>query len=169
MNSKLFIGLLIGIILLVLVGVIGFSYSSSSDSTSPKNLTTYSKEASARPKVEVETTSFKMGQVKSETAAEKAISIKNTGQAPLQITGITSSCDCTSAYLTIDDQKGPKFSMHDKSDWIGEIGVDKSAQMTITYDPRVHPAKGEVSRAVYFKTNDPDKPEVTIEFTAEVI
>jgi hypothetical protein len=58
--------------------------------------------------------------------------------------------------------------MHSDSRWQKELAPGDSAILVISYQPSLMPLQGAVSRAVFFKTNDPQNPQVSIEFRAFV-
>src|SRR3989344_2564719 len=101
-----------------------------------------------------------------EKTAEFAI--ENYGDKPLQLFKVTSSCGCTFGTITINGQKSPEFSMHSKSNWTGSLAPGEKALIAVTYKPSIMPVKGEVSRAVYVSTNDPDNKEVAFSIKAFV-
>jgi hypothetical protein len=70
--------------------------------------------------------------------------------------------------VKIGDEKSPSFAMHNNPSWASELEKDQSAQLLITYDPSVHPAKGDVTRSIYFQTNDPNNLGVEIKFNVFV-
>ena len=98
----------------------------------------------------------------------KEIEIKNSGNKSLVVSNVFTSCDCTFAQFVIDGQESKRFSMQRSPKWRGEIQPDTAATLKIIYEPRLMPVKGNVSRSIFFKTNDPQNPSVTINFTAYV-
>ena len=104
--------------------------------------------------------------VKDEKKAE--FTIKNVGSEQLQLYKVSSSCDCTFGQITINGAKSPLFSMHAKSPWVGTLKPEETANLTVVYRPGIMPVKGEVTRAVYISTNDPDKKELTFSVKAYV-
>ena len=121
-----------------------------------------------RPKLEIGETSFDFGKMNLEETRIREIEIKNTGTKPLVLYNFLTSCDCTFAEVSIGGQISPKFSMHNKPDWQGQILPGEKGQLKITYVPKIMPVKGEIKREIVFKTNDPDRLLVNVSFTAQV-
>ena len=94
--------------------------------------------------------------------------IENSGDKPLQLFKGSSSCGCTFGQIVINGDKSPEFSMHSKSTWTGSVNPGEKATLLVTYKPSIMPVKGEVSRAVYVSTNDPDNKELTFTVKAFV-
>lgn len=158
--------IIIGIIvvMLLVVGGIIFAASRSQSPTAPQ----YQANDTERPKLEIAQTSFDFGKVKVSDVKDYETTIKNTGQKPLVISSLLTSCNCTFAQLTYNGQASPKFSMHDKSNWNVAIAPGDSATLKIYYEPRLMPVQGGVTRDILFKTNDPANPAGNIKFTAYV-
>lgn len=95
-------------------------------------------------------------------------SVKNTGNKPLSLFNISSSCGCTAGVVTINGVKSPEGAMHTKSSWIGTLNPDESATVNVIYRPSLMPVKGDVSRSVYLETNDPVNPKLTFTVKAFV-
>lgn len=158
--------IIIGIIVVTLLvaGGIIFAASRSQSPSAPQ----YRTNDAERPKLEIAQTSFDFGKMKVSDEKDQEITIRNTGQKPLVIFSLLTSCNCTFAQLTYNGQASPKFSMHDKSNWSVAIAPGDSATMKIFYEPRLMPVQGGVTRDVLFKTNDPANPNGNIKFTAYV-
>lgn len=85
--------------------------------------------------------------------ATQTVEVRNAGRAPLRITGISSSCGCTTA--TSD---------------AAVIAPRGTARLAVAFDPVAHgPEVGPARHAVYLRTNDPRVPEVEIEVRAVVL
>lgn len=105
------------------------------------------------PRLVVTPPSYDFGQVPSDRVSEAQFTVTNAGTAPLIIESVTTSCGCTQA--TISSQIIPP----------GE-----SAQLDVTFDPRVHPdATGPMYRVVYVASDDPVHPETQIELRMNVV
>ena len=87
--------------------------------------------------------------------------LTNMGKKPLQLYNISSSCGCTAGVITINGNKSPEVSMHDKSSWNGSVAPGQSATVSLIYRPRIMPVKGDISRSVYVETNDPAQKQLT--------
>jgi hypothetical protein len=94
--------------------------------------------------------------------------IENTGNQPLQLFNGSSSCGCTTGQITIKEEKSPSFSMHSKSTWTGSVAPGEKASVSLTYNPSLMPVKGDITRAVYVSTNDPENKELTFSIKAFV-
>jgi len=105
----------------------------------------------------------------------RTVTVKNSGDAPLKIMGVQTSCMCTSASLTVNSEKSPAFGMpgHGRAPlWDGmEIAPGAEGQLEIIFDPLAHgpDATGKVVREVYLRTNDPKNKEAVVKFTANVV
>lgn len=122
------------------------------------------------PQIEVEPKTFDFGDLVSKDAVEKNFFVKNTGKAPLIISGISTSCGCTTAVFVQNGQK-TRFGMHGNPiNWQAQIEPNDEAELVVRFDPDFHKGtKGEVIREIYIKTNDPQNPEYTIRITANVV
>lgn len=109
------------------------------------------------PKIEVYPDSYDLGTVVYGEVAKKVFEIKNVSNEPLEIQKVSTSCGCTKAVIE-DDVKS--------------ILPGKSANMIVTFDPAAHKDDsdlGKIVRIIYIKSNDPEKPEIEIKITANVI
>lgn len=157
---------ILGIVIIsifVLFGGIVFAYKSSG-----KPMQTYSAQASDRPKAEVPSDKADLGQMTVSDIKTADFIIKNSGSKPLQISDVSTSCDCTYAEITIGGATSPRFSMHTTSSWQGEIEPGSQAKVTAIYEPAIMPVQGKVERTVHIKTNDPQKPDITLTLSADV-
>jgi len=165
-TDKLFF-ILFGVFMLVVVSIAIFvAYFSPGTKA---EMTNYSASDEDKPKINLETEKFDLGQMKLEETKVKEIKIKNEGTKPLEINNFSTSCDCTFAQIIIDGQESPKFSMHSNATWKGTLEPGKEAILKAIYEPSKMPVKGKVERVIYFKTNDPLKSDISIQFTAEVL
>ncbi|MFQ5908245.1 MAG: hypothetical protein ACE5JE_05410 [Thermoplasmata archaeon] len=96
--------------------------------------------------------------------------IENVGEGDLVLLAIVTSCSCTSAVLTVMGRKSPTFGMHGNPvGWSESLGPGGQGQLTVTYDPNVHPDTGPIQRAVYITSNDSLNREVQVGITANVV
>lgn len=115
------------------------------------------------------------GSMKSDEERTATFTITNTSASSvLRIWNIATSCDCTFASVLINGQTTGEFNMpmHTGSDlknWIGEIPAGKTAQLKVTYRPKVMPVTGAVTRQVTFSTNDPKNQDVEVSVSATVL
>lgn len=109
------------------------------------------------PVIEVSPTAYDFGTVVFGEVAEHVFQIKNSGNQSLKILKLSTSCGCTKASVEEDEKT---------------IAPGDSADMLVTFDPSVHKDDhdlGYITRIVYIKTNDSEKPEIEVEITANVI
>lgn len=158
---------LVGISLIGVVIVAGILIAASFSSA--KAPVQYSASGQDRPKLEISEKSFDFGKMKLADTKTKEITLKNIGSQPLDIRNFSTSCGCTFVQVFSGDIKSSQFSMHSDSTWSTEVASGATARLAISYQPSLMPVKGEVSsREIYFKTNDPENPSVTISFKAFV-
>ncbi len=140
----------------------------SQSSNTPKQDVTLSQNA----KLEVPEKTFDWGVIKySGDKATKTFVIKNIGSDPLKIYNVKTSCACTSANLTIDGKISPKFDMHTKSSWVGELSANKEAILSVIFDPTFHgpTAVGPMERLISMQTNDLVFPTLEFKLTGNVV
>lgn len=121
-----------------------------------------------RPIAEVEKVSEDFGAISNKDVKSALFTIKNTGKSELQLSQVSTSCDCTYVYITVGGQKSPKFTMHGRNSWIGKVAPNAVAQVEVIYEPAIMPVNGVVQRTVTVVTNDPNKPSVTFKINADV-
>ncbi len=160
---NLFILGIIFFLIIVIIGGIIFAYK-----VNDKPIQTYSTQNQSHPQVGLSSESVDLGEMSISDVKSADFIIKNIGNKPLQINNISTSCDCTFAQVTIGDKVSPKFMTQQNSQWTGEIQSGQEAKVTATYQPALKPVKGKVERTVYVKTNDPQKPDITLTITAIV-
>ncbi|MBC8446977.1 MAG: DUF1573 domain-containing protein [Chloroflexi bacterium] len=109
--------------------------------------------ASSPGQVELSATEFDFGTIPNTEAVSQVFQVRNVGQGWLEITGVSTSCGCTTA--EVDSLR---------------LAAGETADLTVTYDPRTHEgATGEFMRVVYLRSNDPDAPEVTLTIRVTVV
>ena len=158
--------LIIGGFTLFAAAVIGFA--AFKESKNQPRVLSYETSAGERPKAVVAYHFKDLGKMKETDEKTTEFTIENMGNKPLQLFKATSSCGCTLGQITINGQKSPEFSMHSKSNWTGELAPRQKAIVAVTYKPGIMPVKGDVTRAVYVSTNDPDNKELTFSVKAFV-
>lgn len=77
--------------------------------------------------------------------------IQNTGNQPLEISSVVTSCGCTQGLLSSS-----------------VIPPGTRAELTAIFDPDFHDTTGPVKRVIWLETNDPDQPVAEVSFTANV-
>ncbi|MFQ6033893.1 MAG: DUF1573 domain-containing protein, partial [Candidatus Bipolaricaulia bacterium] len=102
------------------------------------------------PRIEIVPGSSDFGVI-SYRAVERSFTVRNVGGSPLQITGLSTSCGCTSAKIGRE-----------------ELLPGEETELLVTFDPNLMEERleGEIYRVVYVKSNDPRQPEVEIEIRA---
>lgn len=112
----------------------------------------YSKLGERAPaRLVVEPAAFDFGPVSAKV--ETTFVLRNAGEEPLEILGISTSCGCTRA-------------------WVDQTALLPGARtaLYVSFDPNAHEGiAGPVVRQVYVRTTDPERPEVTVELRATVV
>ena len=108
--------------------------------------------AVAAPKIRVEPEALDFGAMQAGTQAEKTVVIFNDGDSPLIVLRGKTTCGCT----TIDVPEGE----------FGSIPPGKSKNATVRFDTTDR--TGTQSAVVAITTNDPERPAVTINVTANI-
>jgi hypothetical protein len=83
---------------------------------------------------------------------QQTFPIQNTGDQPLLIASVVTSCGCTTADLSSS-----------------VIPAGQRADLVVTFDPNFHETAGPVTRLVWLETNDPDMPVVELRMDANVL
>lgn len=160
--------LIIGLITFSLVAIVGSYFFLVSGQKPQPAIITYSVSDKERPKVEAKTTFSDLGTMKVSEDKSANFKIKNIGQKPLQLSNVSSSCNCTFGQVVIDGRESEVYGMHNISDYAGEILPGKEAIIKATYRPSIMPVYGIVEREVYVNTNDPEKPKLIFRVKANV-
>ena len=105
------------------------------------------------PQINVETTRLELGDVPNGEIVTRDILIRNDGDAVLQVQDLSTSCGCTTASL--DPMN---------------IDPGASASLHIAFDSGAHgpDLTGPMVRQVYVASNDPVRPELTIDLSVNV-
>lgn len=103
----------------------------------------------AQPRLELSATEWNFGQVWQGEDLTYKIIVKNTGNAPLNITGVKTSCGCTAAHK-------PKEML--------SPGEEDSLEITYNAKKKVGPA----NQTVTLTSNDPVRPSIAIKVSGEV-
>jgi hypothetical protein len=77
--------------------------------------------------------------------------VENNGDADLVIGNLVTSCGCTTAELSSSI-----------------IPPGERADLKVVFDANFHPTSGEVTRLVWFATNDPTQPWIEVRVSADV-
>jgi hypothetical protein len=104
-------------------------------------------------RIELSATEFDLGTVPNTALVSQVFQVRNVGRGPLEITGVSTSCGCTSA--EIGDRR---------------LSPGETTDLRVTYDPLEHDgATGRFMRLVYVRSNDPDTPEANLTIRVTVI
>jgi hypothetical protein len=106
------------------------------------------------PQIDVETEQVDLGEVTNGEIVEWDMLLSNTGNAPLEIQSVSASCGCTTA--TVDRTL---------------ILPGEEAILHVRFDSGAHGPDlvGEFSRQIFIASNDADRPEIRIDFTANLV
>ena len=114
-----------------------------------------------KAKMVLETTSFNFGDVSMAGGkVTKTISVKNEGDADLEISKLVTSCMCTTAALEVDGKKSPAFGMPGHGGpsgaWSGSIPPGKTGTLELIFDPNAHgpDATGPIKRVITITSNN---------------
>ncbi|MCJ7700673.1 MAG: DUF1573 domain-containing protein [Anaerolineales bacterium] len=108
----------------------------------------------SQPQINPETSEFDFGDVVNGVIMEKDLTVRNTGKADLVVDMVTTTCGCTTANLD---------SM--------TIPAGESTTLHIEFDSGAHgpDLTGQVMRQVILVSNDPEQPESTVQFVANIL
>lgn len=123
------------------------------------------------PKIQVLPKTFNFDKVlASKGVINTDFEVKNVGVSPLIISGMVSSCGCTTAILKINGEESPRFGMHNNpTNWSTSIEPGAKTELWITFDPNFHKNTfGPVTRTVSVFSNDPGKREAKVTIYANV-
>ncbi|OGG14815.1 hypothetical protein A2963_04420 [Candidatus Roizmanbacteria bacterium RIFCSPLOWO2_01_FULL_40_13] len=167
-GEKIILALIGGFTLLAIAVIVVFSASEQKTTNSSTLVASYSAKDTDKPKAKASSLFSDLGKMK--VSGEKAgkFTIENTGNKPLQLFGVSSSCGCTVGIITIDGQKSPEFGMHSKGTWTGTVDPGKKADLSVIYRPYIMPVSGTVTRDVFIQTNDPENAKLTFTVKAFV-
>ncbi len=159
--------IIIGLVLFCIILIIGLIVGSTEPNSTVKILS-YTTNDKARPKAEVKSTAADLGKMKVSDEKAASFTVKNSGQKPLQLYNITSSCMCTAGQVIVNGQASEEFGMHSESNYVGEIAPGQSATVKVIYRPYQMPVYGAVEREVYVTTNDPQNARLVFKVNAYV-
>lgn len=104
-----------------------------------------------QPNVDLPLMQWDWGTIPAIPAVSQTFPIQNTGDEPLIITSVVSSCGCTIASLSSS-----------------VIPPGQRADLKVVFDPNFHETVGPVTRLIWLQTNDPDQPLIEIRLDANV-
>ena len=103
--------------------------------------------------IELSAVEFDFGTIPNTGPVSQEFQVRNVGQEELEITGVSTSCGCTTA----------EIGSH-------RLSPGEATGLKVTYDPQAHDgATGEFMRLVYVRSNDPDAPEASLTIWVTVI
>jgi hypothetical protein len=105
------------------------------------------------PRIDVTPTFMDLGDVTKE-GFNYTFTVGNKGSKALEIVRVSTSCGCTSASIEQDRiMPGEETGLH------------------VTFNPKLmeEEVKGKVTRIIFIRSNDPEKPEIEIKITANVV
>lgn len=105
--------------------------------------------AIAAPKIASDTLSYNFGTVLEGTVVTHTFALSNSGDSALSITGVHTSCGCTTAALA-------------KS----TLAPGESVGLTVHFNTANY--QGQVQKTVYVQSNDPTTPQLTLTITGTV-
>lgn len=161
MSIKLIVGYILSVI--ILIGIIVFIGSKGTT-------TTAGKDDPSRPVATIiGEADFDFGAMKNSDIRTNIFEVKNTGKSDLELTNVSTSCDCTYVFVTASGVKSPRFTMHGTNAWKGKVSPGQTAQIDVIYEPAIMPVQGTVERVVSVVTNDPNNPELKFSISADVV
>jgi len=95
-------------------------------------------------------TAFSFGTIATAPPVERIVTLRSTGSDTLVIEDVIAICGCTGTLLS-EDRTAP-----------GDSG-----KLSISFNPSTF--SGHVEKTVHVRTNAPTQPDITINFTAEVV
>lgn len=122
------------------------------------------------PRIQVTPKVYNFGKViASQGTVETTFEVKNVGVSKLVLSGMETSCGCTTAILEKDGQRGPTFGMHNNpTDWRQELAPQETASLKVIFDPNFHETFGPVTRVISIFSSDPGRGEEKITIYADV-
>ncbi len=130
--------------------------------------TSYSPQDELRPQINIKKSLYDFGSMRVADKKSYDFIVGNVGKQPLQLSNITTSCNCTFVKVIYEGKESPEFNMHSKGSYIAEIDSGKKAILRVTYKPYIMPVYGFIEREAYVKTNDPLNPDLVLKVTATV-
>ncbi len=103
----------------------------------------------AAPKIASDTLSYDFGTVLEGTVVSHTFVLTNSGDAPLTVSGVTTSCGCTTAALA-------------KS----TLAPGESVDLTVHFNSAHY--QGQVQKTVYVRSDDPATPQLTLSLSGTV-
>ncbi len=113
----------------------------------------YAKATAGPGQIELSATQLDWGSVPNTGPVSRDFQVRNGGRGWLDITGVSTSCGCTTAEVA---------SLH--------LAPGESTTLHVTFDPLVHNGEtGKFMRVVYVRSSDPKTPEANLTFWVTVV
>ncbi len=104
------------------------------------------------PRIAVTPAEFDLGEIGPKLAVSHVFTVTNAGGALLDISGVSTSCGCTTATIEAT-----------------QLQPGESTALTVTFDPQAHDGStGRFLRLVYLRSNDPQTPEAQVKLRVTV-
>ncbi|MBI3619679.1 DUF1573 domain-containing protein [Candidatus Roizmanbacteria bacterium] len=160
--------IIIGLLLFSVIFVGGGYLLFAGENKAEVKVVTYSFRDKDRPAAEVEKTLVDLGNIRVSDQKVATFTIKNVGTRPLQISRMSSSCHCTVGQFLYQGKSSGEYGMSSVSDTFPAVATNTEATVKVIYRPYIMPVYGPVEREVYVMTNDPSKPKIIFQVTANV-
>lgn len=107
----------------------------------------------AQGRIELSANEFDFGTIPNTGPVSQVFQVRNAGDGPLEISGVSTSCGCTTAEVGSQ-----------------QLVAGESTNLAVTYDPLAHDgATGDFLRLVYIQSDDPDTPEANLTIRVTVV
>jgi hypothetical protein len=113
----------------------------------------YAAATSGPGRIELSATELDFGTVPNTGPVSHEFQVRNVGRGPLEISGVSTSCGCTTA--EVESRR---------------LERGESTTLRVTFDPQVHNGElGRFLRLVYVRSDDPAMPEASLTIWVTVI
>ena len=113
----------------------------------------YAAATSGPGRVELSATELDFGTVPNTGPVSHEFQVRNVGRGPLEISGVSTSCGCTTA--EVESRR---------------LERGESTTLRVTFDPQVHNGElGRFLRLVYVRSDDPAMPEASLTIWVTVV
>jgi hypothetical protein len=113
----------------------------------------YAAATSGAGRIELSASEFDFGAIPNAAPVSHEFLVRNVGRGPLEITGVSTSCACTTAEVQ---------SRH--------LERGESTTLRVTFDPQVHDGElGQFLRMIYVRSNDAAMPEASLTVRVTVV
>jgi hypothetical protein len=103
--------------------------------------------------IELSTAQLDLGSIPNTSPASQEVQVRNVGRGTLEISGVSTSCGCTTAEVASR-----------------RVAPGGTTALRVTFDPQAHDgATGRFMRQVYVRSNDPATPEATLTVWVTVV